>query len=38
MKNDNKFKELLKNKEVVISAAVVLGLIVIAVLQFVFKF
>lgn len=37
MKKNNKLKEILGNKEAVIGIAIVLGMIVIAVLQFVFK-
>lgn len=37
MKKNNKFKEILSNKEAVIGICIALGMIVIAVLQFVFR-
>lgn len=37
MKKNNKLQELLKNKQILISVLITLGLIVVAILQFVFK-
>ena len=37
MKN-NKFKELLKDKKIIASVAIVVGLIILGILQLVFKF
>ena len=36
MNKKNKFKELLKNKEVVVSGLIVIALVIIAIIQFIF--